>query len=154
MSPLLSENPVLSQHLPTATLAYRRQPTTELLNNAGDSSSAHSLSLWIRTVYPKNSQIMIFWPYAAYPTSLSLLISSPTVCHHSSGIFALLNVGHCFFQASKGQPNTITWDLWQAIKPCHRFSLLFSTLYSVSLHRTQSHICSSESSCGPVLQLL
>lgn len=118
LSPLLSENPALSQHLPTATLAYRGQPTTELLNSAGDPSSAHSLSLWTRTVYPENSQIMIFWPYTAYPTSLSLLISSPTVCHHSSGTFALFYVGHSFFQASNGQPNAINWDLWQDIKSC------------------------------------
>lgn len=59
---------------------------------------------------------MVFEPYIVYPTSLSLLISSSSVCHHSSGISTLLNVGHCFFQASKGQPNTITWDLCQPIE--------------------------------------
>lgn len=130
-APLLSEKPVLSQHFLPAALAYRGQPSTKLLNNTGDPSAAHSLSLCIRTLYPKNSGLMVFWPYIVYLTSLNLLISSPSICHLSSGISTLLNVGRFFFQASKDQLNTIynRRSLLRHQILCHRFSLPFPTLY-------------------------
>ena len=91
--PWLSENPALSQHLlPDAVaLAYRGQPTTELLKNAGGLLiSTILITLDKNTISQELSWLVVFWPYIVYPTSVSLLTSSPSVYHCSSGISTYL----------------------------------------------------------------
>lgn len=99
---------------PTNSLDLQRTTHHWASQNAGDPSSAHCLSLWTRTLSQEQSGLMDIHSISYFSESFDFF---PSVCHCSSGICTLLIVGHCFFQASKGQLNTITWGFAKMSNP-------------------------------------
>lgn len=143
LSPLLSENPVLSQHLLPVVLAYRGQSATELLNNTEAPLNQHIPCHFEEHFILRTEEAKSFLALTQYiPTRCPDF--SPRVCHWSPPF--RLNVGHCFFQVSKGQPNTVTGTLCQDIKSYATgfspFSIQCSPIYSLLLGQS---VCVTQS---------